>query len=100
VVVKSGTSSLLNETITTSKQQKNGHHVDTPNVNANGSGTNDHVGFVIVLGQATVVAAVNQCARSVIKDKANKPKLVFLRHFRSIFFSTNLVNVMILHLVV
>jgi hypothetical protein len=74
--------------------------VDTPNVNASGSGTSDHIGFVVVLGQATVLVTVNQCARSAIRDETNKPKLVFLCHFRSVFFSINLVNVMILRFVV
>jgi hypothetical protein len=74
--------------------------VDTPNVNASDNGTSDRVSFVVVLGQATVLAAVNQFARSAIRDEASKPKLVFLRHFHSVFFSLNLVNVMILRFVV
>jgi hypothetical protein len=74
--------------------------MDTPNVNASGSGTSDHVGFVVVLGQAIVLATINQCVRSAIRDETNKPKLVFLYHFRFVFFSINLVNVMILRFIV
>jgi hypothetical protein len=74
--------------------------VDIPNVNASDRGTSDRVGFVVVLGQATILAAVNQFARSAIRDEASKPKLVFLCHFHFVFFSINLVNVMILRFVV
>jgi hypothetical protein len=74
--------------------------VDILNVNASGSKTSDCVGFVVVLGQAILLAIINQRARSAIRDETSKPKLVFLCHFRSIFFSINLMNVMILHFVV
>jgi hypothetical protein len=80
--------------------KKHGHHVDIANVNASGSGTSDRVGFVVVLWQATILAVANQHARGAIRDEASKPKLVFLRHYHSIFFSINLVNVMILCFVV
>jgi hypothetical protein len=65
-----------------------------------GSGTSDRIGFVVVLRQATILAAINQCARSAIRNKTSKPKLVFLHHFRSVFFSINLVNAIILCFVV
>jgi hypothetical protein len=74
--------------------------MDAPNVDASGNRTNDCIGFVVVLGQAIVLAGVDQHARSAIKDKARKQKLVFIHHFRSIFFSINLVNVTILCFVV
>jgi hypothetical protein len=74
--------------------------VDAPNVDASGNRTSNHIGFVVVLGEATVLAVIDQHARSAIRDETNKPKLVFLCHFRSIFFSINLGNVMILRFVV
>ncbi len=69
-------------------------------VAAGGDGTSDRTGFVVVIGQATVLAAVNQHVRSAIRDEASKPKLVLLPCFRSVFFSINLVNVTILRFVV
>jgi hypothetical protein len=80
--------------------QKHGHHADAPDVDANGGGTSDRAGFVVVIGQAAILAGVNQRARSAIRDEASKPKLVFLPCFRSIFFSSNLVSVTILRFVV
>jgi len=73
--------------------------MDAPNVDASGSMINDRVGFVVVLGQATVLVGVDQHTRA-IKDKANKQKSVFIHHFCSVFFSINLMNVTILCFVV
>jgi len=69
-------------------------------VDANGNMTSDHAGFVVVFGQVAILVAINQCAKSAIRNKANKPKLVFLPRFYSIFFSINLVNVTTLRFVV
>jgi hypothetical protein len=99
--VRSGTGSLLNESTAAGKQQKTWPPRQMlMRVAAGGDGTSDRTGFVVVIGQATVLAAVNQHVRSAIRDEASKPKLVLLPCFRSVFFSINLVNVTILRFVV
>jgi hypothetical protein len=76
--------------------RKHGRHADAPDVDASGGGTSDRAGFVVIIGQAAVLAAV----KPAIRDEASKPKLVFLPRFRSVFFSIILVNVTILRFVV
>ncbi len=47
-------------------------------VDASGDRTSDRAGFVVVFGQVAILVVINQRAKSVIRNKANKPKLVFL----------------------
>jgi hypothetical protein len=74
--------------------------MNTLDVDASGDRTSDRVSFVVVFGQVAILVAINQRAKSAIRNKANKPKLVFLPQFCSIFFSINLVNVTTLRFVV
>jgi len=80
--------------------RKHGHHTNGLDVNASGDRTSDRAGFIVVFGQVAILAVINQRAKSAVRNEASKPKLVFLPHFHSIFFSINLVNVTTLRFVV